>query len=246
MRIPEQIPTPTNEVPVEQPADRYTMGDIRELLRYKRTLAQYEVWSRCTHKAVLSVEEYVNRTHSLAFNTPQPSRLQEEIANTLAVFRRLLRESLDVLKRELDESALLYFVGEVADRHRRPVEDMWLLTTDNFHSLMDRPAATDPAGAGGEGRGAPGLVRRTTQEERQRGEGTAAESRSIRCSIIAFGKLGVLEGTRITLPSRRNSRARRTMSKKQSTGCGRRSTQLDTHAPEELLSRETSISGTWF
>jgi hypothetical protein len=129
------IPPVTNTAP--QPQVGYTMNDIRDLLRYEREYVQYEAWCRSTFKPVLKADEFGIRAASLALSAPQPGRLSEESASVLAVYRRLLRESLKVLNKELDEQGLLYFVGEVADRHKRQIADLWSISTDEFGQLFD-------------------------------------------------------------------------------------------------------------
>lgn len=92
----------------------------------------------------------MNLNYWSALNCPQPGRLSEEVASTLGVYRRLLRESLAVLKKEFDEQTLLYFVGEVAERHGRAVVEMWLLTVEAFGLLWEsqppEPTGTSPDG----------------------------------------------------------------------------------------------------
>lgn len=129
------IPPVTNTAP--QPQVGYTMNDIRDLLRYKREYVQYEAWCRSTFKPVLKAGEVGLRAASLAFSAPQPGRLSDESASALAVYRRLLRESLKVLNKELDEQGLLFFVGEVADRHKRQIAELWSISTDEFGQLFD-------------------------------------------------------------------------------------------------------------
>lgn len=134
----------------------YTLADILDFLRYKREVEQYESWSRSTFKHVMSVEEHVSRVHALALNAPVPSRLSAQVAYTLAAFRRLIKASLEVLRRELDEDALHYFVNEVADKHKLEPEAVLHSPTGEFLRLLDRSQKPKGSGAAPAGTGAPG------------------------------------------------------------------------------------------
>lgn len=137
--VGESTPAPTPDGSTGQLPVIYTMGDIRDLLRYKREVVTQEELSRSTFKPTLTLQEHLSRQYSMAFSALRPARLSEERANTLAVYRRLLRESLTVLNKQLDEQTLLYFVGDVADRHKRPMEEMWPLSAEEFGRLIDAP-----------------------------------------------------------------------------------------------------------
>ena len=141
--VSEDATAPARQNSAGQQPVNYTMGDIRDLLRYKREYADFEALRRSTFKPTLSLPGSIARAHWAAYNCPQPGRLGEEAANALGTYRRLLRESLRVLQRKLDEQTLLYFVGEVADHHKRQVDELWSLLVDDFGLLMDEQEKPD-------------------------------------------------------------------------------------------------------
>jgi hypothetical protein len=128
--------TPPAANPAGQQQSCYTMSDIRDLLRYRREWAAYEQWCNTTSRTSYSVSELHTRACAMAFNAPNPARLNEDQAVGLAVYRCLVRAALEQFGRELDEQLLLLFVGEVAGRHRRPVAEMWSLAHEEFGRLM--------------------------------------------------------------------------------------------------------------
>lgn len=131
------------------PNTAYTVNDIRDLLRYRHARAAFDAQHRSmiAMNPVTDISRGMNLNYWSAINCPQPGRLREEVANTFGVYRRLLRDSMAVLKKELDEQALLYFVGEVAERHGCVVDQMWSLPIQEFGALMDglpTPAPVTP------------------------------------------------------------------------------------------------------
>ena len=58
----------------------------------------------------------------------------------LPVYRRLVDAAIAMGKTQLDEPSLLFLVGGVARRHSRTLEEIWLLTLDEFGRLMDSQA----------------------------------------------------------------------------------------------------------
>jgi hypothetical protein len=126
----------------------YTVNDIRELLRYRQARAAFDAQFRSMVAAnpATDLSRGMNLNYWSALNCPQPGRLSEEVASTFAVYRRLLRESLAVLKKEFDEQTLLFFVGEVAERHGRTIDQMWPLTVQEFGALMDAVQSPGPVG----------------------------------------------------------------------------------------------------
>ncbi|WP_162667576.1 hypothetical protein [Gemmata massiliana] len=140
------VPEPNQENVAEQSPIVYTVSDVRDLMRYQGELARFEEWRQRTYKPVSSMNEFTNRAHSMALNAPQSGRLTPERAVELSVYRQLVKACRATLHKELDELALLYFVGEVADSHKRNIEAMWPLSLNEFGKLMDGLIGTNGAG----------------------------------------------------------------------------------------------------
>lgn len=128
----------------EQPQAGYTMQDIRDLLCYQRECANFEQWKIATSRTNYSPSEWHTKACVMALNSPIARRLSEDKAASLAVFRRLVKACHDEFHRGLDEPALLYFVGEVADWHKHPVEEMWPLSVENFGCMMAAATSAVP------------------------------------------------------------------------------------------------------
>jgi hypothetical protein len=124
----------------------YTLQDIRDLLRYKRETASFEARRRATEKPRMSPMEAPTHTHWCAINCPQPGRLTEERAASLAVYRRLVRAARADYHTELDVATLGLLVADVADRAGAAVESLMRMPLDEFGRLW---GADPPGQAGG-------------------------------------------------------------------------------------------------
>jgi len=153
------VPSPANDpVPAQQVSSvrttatvssPFTVGDIRDFLIFQAKLAAYRAGLKALDPMkVLATSWFPNAAPMVtaevlcALTPPEAPRLTNDVAWTLATYRRIAESARAAGRGAPDESDLMGLVGYVAERSNRTIEELLQLPVRDFETVADPPGQT--------------------------------------------------------------------------------------------------------